>query len=90
MVKFEQFTKDGKEKPYTLSQHEYKGYTAYRFYNTRPFDIRTPDGTQLYFRKDNEKGYNRISFAEICRRIDNGTLNEFYGDPTKEKFFYNS
>jgi hypothetical protein len=90
MVKFEKITKDGKVKPYNCSQHEYKGYTMYRFYNNRPFKVVTPDGVELYFRKDNIKGYNKISFAEICRLIDNGTLNEFYGDPAKEKFFYNS
>lgn len=89
MKEFEQKTKDGKEKPYTLSKHEYKGYTAYRLYNAHPFNIETPEGVTLHFRKDNVKGYSKISFAEICRRIDNGTLNEFYGDPDKEKFFYN-
>jgi hypothetical protein len=44
----------------------------------------------LIAKEYNIKGYNKISFAEICRLIDNGTLNEFYGDPAKEKFFYNS
>ena len=90
MIKFEKFTKDGKEKPYNCSQHEYKGYTAYRFYVCRPFIVRTPDGVDLHFRKDDAKGYNKISFAEICRQIDNGTLNDFYGDPTVEKFFFNA
>ena len=75
--------------PYTRSEHEYKGYVAHRMYNCRAFGITTPDGTELHFRKDNSKGYSKISFAEICRCIDNGTLLQWYGDPTVEKFFYN-
>lgn len=90
MKKFNQFTPEGKKKPYTMSQHEYKGYMIYRLLNNRPFNVTTPDGVDLHFRLDNAKGYNKISFAEICRCIDAGTLNEFYGDPTVEKFSYNS
>ena len=77
-----------KEKPYNRVDHEYKGYKAYKYYNCRPFTITTPDGKTLRFKSDNAKGYNRISFAEICRRVDNGTLSEYYGELGVDKGIY--
>lgn len=69
-----------------ISEHEYKGYKAYRLCNSRPFIIISPNGDTLHMRRNNPRKYWQVSFKFICELIDNETLNEWYGNFKTEKF----